>query len=149
MGCFNNGNIYFTNSNGTIPQKPEPPRIKSISDLTEGDYLRIFLDLGPRETSESLKPYDDILTKSWRKNVSCAGYHLMEIARGGRDAYICPVQKPEELVAGIPMIEANGGAVLTFDGKRAGDLPYDFDERYSIVAARTPLLARELVDMIK
>jgi len=73
----------------------------------------------------------------------------MEIASGGRDAYICPVQKPEELVAGIPIIETSGGAVLTFDGERAGDLPYDFDKRYSIVAARTPQLTKELVDMIK
>ncbi|MBT4165940.1 hypothetical protein HOE04_02790 [archaeon] len=148
-GYFDNGNVYFVNDKGNIPQKPESPRIKSISDLTKDNFLNLSLDFGPREIPEDTKPYDDILAKSWRKNVSCAGYHLMEVASGGSDAYICPVQKPEELVAGIPMIEASGGAVLTFDGKRAGDLPYDFDKRYSIVAARTPQLARELVGMIK
>jgi fructose-1,6-bisphosphatase/inositol monophosphatase family enzyme len=145
---FSSNGVMFGDKN-IWTGDPRPLTIKSIKDLQQGEPLNIFLDLGPGETSESLKPYDNILEISWRKNVSCAGYHLMEVANGGRDAYICPVQKPEELVAGIPLIKATGGAVLTFDGQDVSKLPYDFDKRYPIVAARTPQLARELVNMIQ
>jgi len=144
---FHKGRVFFRQNGKDI--EPRPLKIRSINDLVDGVYLRVFHDLGPRETSDQLKPYDDILKLSWRKNVSCAGYHFMEIAYGGRDVAILPCQKPEELVAGIPLIERMGGAVLTFDGKRAGSLPYDFDKRYQVVAARTPVLAREIISMIK
>jgi len=144
---FKDGQAFFDRKG---PINSRPKIIKSIKDLKKEEPLNIFLDLGPGDDSEKLKPYDDILKiRSWRKNVSCAGYHLMEVAYGGRDAFICPVQKPEELVAGIPLIKATGGEILTFDGQDVSKLPYDFDKRYPIVAARTPKLARELVDMIQ
>jgi len=147
LAHFNKGVVSFSDNTG--PLSPRPKRFKSLKDLTPEDYLKIFLDLGPRETPEKLKPYEDILKISWRKSVGCAGYHLMEVAYGSRDAYICPVQKPEELVAGIPLIKARGGEVLDFDGVRVSRVPYDFNTLYPIVAARTPQLARRLVDLIK
>jgi len=147
LAHFNQGKVSFSDKTGHLNQRTKG--VKSLKDLKQQEHLRLFLDLGPRETPEKLKPYEDILAKSWRKNVSCAGYHLMEVAYGSRDAYICPVQKPEELVAGIPLIRASGGEVLTFDGSKASRLPYDFDARYQIVAARTPKLARQLVHLIK
>lgn len=142
---FNKGEVVFIKGNEILKSKKG---IKSLDELSQDEYFTLFLDLGPRATSEKFKPYDKILNKSWCKNISCAGYHLMEIAMGGRDVFISPGQKPEELVAGIPLIEGVGGAVITFDGKRAGDLPYDFNTRYQIIAARTPKLAEEIRGLI-
>jgi len=115
----------------------------------EGEIeANIMLDYGPSRPLSDYQKFEKIIKNSWTKNVSCAGFHLAGVATGTFDAYICPVQKPEELVAGIPLIEKAGGKVLTFDGKDASKLPYDFDARYAIVAASTEELAEELVGII-
>lgn len=115
----------------------------------EGDIeASIIIDLGPNQKLDSYKPYGKIIENSWWRNVSCAGLHFFGIASGGFDAFLCPVQKPEELVAGIPLIEKAGGVVITYDGKRAGDLPYDFDKKYQIIAAATSELAEKIKDLL-
>ena len=147
MAYFDNNKVYF--SRDGKPIQPKTRNVKSLDDIPDNSYIDLILDIGPKETPEKLKPFSEILSKSWRKNVSCAGYHMLLIAMGKRDAYICPVQKPEELVAGIPLIEGVGGKVITFDGRRAKDLPYDFDSRYQIIATRVPELADDLRKRIK
>lgn len=118
--------------------------------ILQGDIeASVVIDLGPNQEAESYIPYSAILKNSWWRNVGCAGIHFFGIAKGSIDAYLCPVQKPEELVAGIHLIERAGGAVVTYEGKRAGKFPYDFDRRYGIVAAATPELAKQLVDLLK
>jgi len=148
LAYLNNGKVFSLKNNQKLELEKGISSLEEVS-ISDGKYLRLILDTGPGETSKDLTPYDELLKLSWRKNISCAGYHFMEIATGARDVFICPVQKPEELVAGIPLIEKMGGAVITFNGKRAGDLPYDFDERYKMIAARTPELADEVRHLIE
>lgn len=115
----------------------------------EGDVeASVIIDLGPNQKIDAYKPYGKIIEKSWWRNVSCAGLHFFGVAAGGFDAFLCPVQKPEELVAGIPLIEKAGGVVITYDGKRAGDLPYDFNKKYQIIAASTKELAEEIRNLL-
>ena len=147
LAYFNNGKVYFQRNGKSV--QPKTRDVKSLDDIPDDSYIDLMLDIGPRETPEKLAPFSEIMSKSWRKNVSCSGYHLQLIAMGKRDAFICPVQKPEELVAGIPLIESVGGRVITFDGERAGDLPYNFDARYQIIATRIPELADDIADRIK
>ena len=122
---------------------------KTLEGMPGDAEASVIVDLGPNQKIEAYAPYAKIIESSWWRNISSAGIHFFGIAKGSIDAYLCPVQKPEELVAGIPLIEIAGGAVLTYEGKRAGDLPYDFDKKYEIVAAATPELAQRLVDLIK
>lgn len=132
-----NGQIITTNS----------PLKTSGRKTLDGDLeASVVIDLGPKQKLEAYRPYEEIIKNSWWRNVSCAGIHFFGVANGNIDLYICPVQKPEELVAGIPLIEKAGGAVITSDGRRAGDLLYDFDKKYSIIAAATPELAYELAE---
>lgn len=137
-----NGEIITINS-PTLTSKR-----KTLEGKTNDIEASVIIDLGSNQKLDAYKPYEKIIANSWWRNISCAGLHFFGIASGGFDAYLSPIQKPEELVAGIPLIEKAGGAVITYDGKRAGDLPYDFNKKYQIIAAATPELAKEIKNLL-
>ena len=53
------------------------------------------------------------------------------------------------LKPGIDVIEKAGGSIITYDGKRAGDLSYDFNKKYQIIAASTKELAYEIKEKLR
>jgi len=121
---------------------------KTLEGDAEDVEASIFLDYGPGRPTQDYEKFSNIFRRSWIRNISCAGVHLMSVASGASDAYICPVQKPDELVSGIPLIELAGGAVINFEGERIGDKPYDFNKTYEIIAASTKELAHQIKDSL-
>jgi len=143
---FEDQRVWIQDSNGLREIKTSGRT--SLEGKAGEEFANIMLDYGPKKNLKMYKPFSKIISKSWTKNISCAGMHLAGVATGTFDAYICPVQKPEELVAGIPLIERAGGAVINFQGDRLANKPYDFNARYKVIAAATPELAEEIKSLI-
>ena len=133
----------------TTDQSPRTSGRKSLEGNVGDAEASVIVDLGPKQKIDAYLPYSEIIENSWWRNASSAGFHFFGIATGRLDAFLCPIQKPEELVAGIPLIEKAGGSIITYDGKRAGDLSYDFNKKYQIIAASTKELAYEIKEKLR
>jgi myo-inositol-1(or 4)-monophosphatase len=92
----------------TLKENLQTSGRKSLEGNVEDAEASVIIDLGPKQKLDAYLPYSEIIENSWWRNASSAGFHFFGVATGTLDAYLCPVQKPEELVAGIPLIKKAG-----------------------------------------
>jgi myo-inositol-1(or 4)-monophosphatase len=121
------------------------------SDKTELDKKTfLMIDHGPCPSKEEVIRYLDLYSSAWVHNVSSAGFHIAGVASGDFDGFVCSIQKAHELGAGYLLVkESMGGATLDFEGKPIGYKEFDFNAKYSLIAAGTYQLAQKIREKIK
>ena len=96
-------------------------------------------------SSKDVSKFLKIYTRSWVKDFSSAAFHLAGVSSGLFDAYLSPSQKAHELGAGYLLIKESGGFLVDWDGNKLDRKRYDFNAKYSIIAASTQELGKILL----
>ncbi len=87
---------------------------------------------------------------AWVKDFGAAAFHLAGVSSGMFDAYVSSAwQKAHELGAGYLLVKESGGAITDLKGKPIDKVKFDFDALYSIIAASTPSLVKQIVNRIR
>jgi len=97
-----------------------------------------------KNISKFLKFYSE----SWVKDFGSAAFHLAGLSSGLFDAYLNPSQKAHELGAGYLLIKEAGGSLIDFNGNSLDGVRYDFNRKYSIIAASTQKLGKILLSKL-
>jgi len=90
-----------------------------------------------------------VYSDAWVKSLGSAGFEFAGISSGAIDGFISPLQKAHELGAGYRLIKEAGGYICDLQGNPLDKMPYNFNEKYQIVAAATEELAHNLISKIK
>ena len=131
-GCFLNG------------KKVQASKQKTLEKTSS-----IIIDMGPAPEIKELERYSKIRNSSWVRNVSCAGTHFAWVSSGICDAFICGIQKSDEIGAGYLLLKESGGSLMDFEGNPIGEQSFGFGQKYQMIASGTKELGEELALLLK
>ncbi len=130
LGCFVNGVRMYTSLKKVLDRRT----------LVVIDHYASH-----KEIAQILRIYP----QAWIKDFGSDALHLAGVANGIFDAYLCTVHKAHELGAGYLLIREAGGFIGDLKGKDFDKVPYDFNAKYSVIAAATKELAENIITKIK
>lgn len=143
------GNLWYAEKGGRCWfNKQEISAIRDAKTFLDKKTF-LMIDHGPCPSKKEVGRYSNLYSSAWVHNVSSAGFHLAGVASGHFDGYVCGIQKAHELGAGYLLIKEAGGTTLDFNGKSIGYMEFDFNSKFSIVAAGSYPLAEEILSKIK
>ncbi len=128
-GCYLNGELVKTSERRNLDR-------------------RALVIIDHYASSDDISNLVKVYPESWVKDFGSAALHLAGVSSGLFDAYISPSQKAHELGAGYLLIKEAGGFLSDKKGNKLDNLKYDFDAKYSIVAASTKELGEILLSKI-
>ena len=131
-GCFLNGKKIHASKQKTLEKTSS-----------------IIIDMGPAPKTEELERYSKIRNSSWVRNVSCAGTHFAWVSSGICDAFICGIQKSDEIGAGYLLLKESGGSLMDFEGNPIEEQNFEFGQKYQMIASGTQELGKELISLLK
>jgi myo-inositol-1(or 4)-monophosphatase len=99
-------------------------------------------------SSEDILKFLKIYPESWVKDFGSAAFHLAGVSSGLFDAYLCSSQDAHELGAGYLLVKEAGGFLADWNGNRLDRTRYDFNAKYTIVAASTQKLGKILLSKL-
>ena len=128
-GCYLNGLRVNTSGRKNLDRRT----LVIIDHYTSGRDISRFLRIYP---------------ESWVKDFGSAAFHLAGVSSGLFDAHLSHSQKAHELGAGYLLIKEAGGFLADWGDKALDRTRYDFDAKYSIVAASTKELGKKLLSKL-
>lgn len=100
-------------------------------------------------SKENILRFSKIYSEAWVKDFGSAAFHLAGVGSGLFDAYLSYSQKAHELGAGFLLIKEAGGFLTELNGNKLDKRKYEFDGKYSIIAASTKELGKILLSKLR
>ena len=135
------GELFFATDSAAHYEGPGGPRLLKTRDTTRLADATMFTTTPALYRGPKRALFDRLERSVQLSRYGADCYAFAMVAAGCIDIAVDPELKPYDIVALIPIIEAAGGVVTTFDGRRA-------EAGGDILASATPELHRAAMEIL-